>query len=73
MMNQSRAVAYWTLGRSDLLSMDMAERVRTAVTPECGDKLFIWKLFFSRGGSETDPGDNVIYKVVYKATHSLFC
>ena len=34
MMNQSRAVAYWTLGRSDLLSMEMAERVSTAVTPE---------------------------------------
>ena len=42
--------------------MDMAERVRTAVTPECGDKLFIWKLFCSRGGSETDPGDNVYIK-----------
>ena len=34
MMNQSRAVAYCTLGRSDLLSMEIAERVRTAVTPD---------------------------------------
>ena len=65
MMNQSRAVAYWTLGRSDLLSMDMADKVRTAVTPGQTDLVLTLlsrsaptKCNTVRGGLSVEPEAN---------------